>query len=74
MIPDRHRHAALIVAAAALLAGLWLLLFGAPELLNAHCDSGALLALLVYLGVPAVVAWGGPRLWRFIASGEADHE
>lgn len=74
MMTDRHRFAALVVVGSGLLAALWLLLFGGPALLNAHSDCSALMAVLVYLGVPVVVAWGGPRLWRYIVSGEADHE
>ncbi len=71
MTTGLQRFAALIVAGSALIAALWLLLFGGPALLNAHRDGGTLLAMLVYLGVPAIVAWGGPRLWRFIAFGGA---
>ncbi len=74
MIHVRYGCAALIVGGSGLLAGVWLMLFGGPALLNAHSDGGTLLAMLVYLGVPAAMAWGGPRLWRFIVSGEADHE
>lgn len=74
MLTGHHRYAASFIAAAALIAGLWLLLFGGPALLNEHRDSSVVLALLVYSGVPAVVAWGGPRLWRFIRPGEFDHE
>lgn len=74
MLGDRTRFAALFIGGAGLLAAVWLMLFGGPALLNAHRDGGTMLALIVYLGVPAVMAWGGPRLWRFIASGEIDHE
>lgn len=73
-VTEGYRIAGLIVGGAGVIAAVWLLLFGGPALLNAHSDGGAVLALLVYLGVPAVAAWGGPRLWDFIASGEIDHE
>ncbi len=70
----RYRLAASVVGGTGLLAALWLLLFAGPALFNAHRDGAALLALLVYIGVPALLAWGGPWLWRFIVAGEPDHE
>lgn len=67
MIRGHHRIASIVVAITASGAALWLLLFAGPWLLNAHQDGAALLALCLYLGIPAVAAWGGTRLWHFLA-------
>ncbi len=59
---DHQRFAAIITALVVVPAALWLLLFIGPRLLNAHRDDAAVLAVLVYLGVPVGLAWGGARL------------
>ena len=74
MIPPRHRTAARIVAFTGMTAAAWLLLFVAPELLDAHSDAGLAGAIAVFAGVPAVVAWGGTRLWPFLDPKDDDDE
>ncbi len=68
-----HRVIATIAAAAAIAACLWLLFFAGPGLINAHRDDAALLAALIYLGVPTGLAWGGVRLWSVFSAKEDDN-
>lgn len=44
------------------LAGVWLLLFAVPALVNAHSDAALVLALALVVAVPAGLAWGARRL------------
>ena len=74
MLPRHHIAAAAIVALASTLAVLWLLLFAGPALLNTHSDGATLAAAFIYLGVPAVVAWGGTRLWTSLSPKDHDDD
>jgi hypothetical protein len=66
MIPDRHSLLLAAAALAAVTAAAWLLLFVGPMLLNAHRDDAVFVALLIYLGVPAGLAFGGAALARHL--------
>ncbi len=70
----RHRIAAVVVATASATAAAWLLLFIAPELIDSHRDSALLAAIGLLIGVPAVVAWGGTRLWPFLVPKDHDDD
>jgi len=72
MMTLRHRTAARILAVAGTSAAAWLLLFVAPELIDAHSDGGLAGAVAMFTGVPAVVAWGGTRLWPFLVPKDDD--
>ncbi len=66
MIPDRHSLALAAATIVAVLGAVWLLFFVGPMLLNAHRDDAELVAVLVYLGVPAGLALGGAALARHL--------
>ncbi len=74
MHTDDHRFVAVVIAIVAVTGAAWLLLFVGPHLLNAHRDDAAMLALLLYLGVPSGLAWGGIRLGRLFDPKDHDNE
>lgn len=74
MTSHRHRSAAIVVATASTVAAAWLLLFIAPELIDAHSNRALLAGIGLLIGVPAVVAWGGTRLWPFLVPKDHDDD
>ncbi len=66
MITVGHRLSIAIVAGTAVSAALWSLLFAGPWLFNAHSDAALVLAVMLYLGVPAGLGWGAMRIKRFL--------
>lgn len=57
-----HRAAVLLLALAAALAGLWVLAFAVPELIDRHRDGALVEALFLLAAVPAGLVWGATRL------------
>lgn len=57
-----HRTAIATVAAAATLAGLWLLMVAVPELVDRHRDGALAEAVILLATVPAGLVWGATRL------------
>jgi len=60
--PTLHRAAAAFVALAAMLAGGWLVVVAAPELIDRHRDGALVGAVVLLTAVPAGLVWGASRL------------
>ena len=67
-----HRAAAISVALAAALAGVWLLGVAVPELIDRHRDGALVEAVFLLAAVPAGLVWGAIRLVHMLRDFDDD--